>query len=312
MARRLFLMALVLALLATLASYFHYRQFKADTYAKWTSESRLAKTPLGPVEYLSKGRGPALLQFHGTPSSYRGNLNFPFYDALFQRYRLISASRPGYLRTPVETGRTPAQQADAFAALVQQLALDKVVVVGISGGGPAALSFARQHGDKCAALVLIEALAKQPAQGLAGSGSGFYTRLLRTVLDNNFVMWLLSDRILAQLFPTLPERQQRAMSADFAEYLSLFSHFRDGLFNDARQFGTLATPDLAGIRCPTLVLHGTSDEVVPFDHAQLVGQGIPGAILVPFEGKGHDMLYTEADAIMAEIDRFLSRLPPAP
>jgi len=50
--------------------------------------------------------------------------------------RVIALSPPGYLRPPLETGARPEAQADATAALLDELALEQVAV--LSGPRPAA------------------------------------------------------------------------------------------------------------------------------------------------------------------------------
>jgi len=54
---------------------------------------------------------------------------------------------------------------------------------------------------------------------------------------------------------------------------------------------TAATPDrtekLAGVRTPTLVIHGTEDHVIPIPHGHATAEAIPGAELVVIEGLGH-------------------------
>ena len=44
---------------------------------------------------------------------------------------------------------------------------------------------------------------------------------------------------------------------------------------------------LGQIRCPTLVLHGTEDRLVPVANARLLADRIPNAELVLLEGAGH-------------------------
>ena len=46
---------------------------------------------------------------------------------------------------------------------------------------------------------------------------------------------------------------------------------------------------LARITCPTLVLHGKADPLVPFAHGEDTAQRIAGARLVPIDGMGHDL-----------------------
>ncbi len=54
-------------------------------------------------------------------------------------FKVIAISRPGYLRTPLQSGVTPAEQADVYAALLDELNIKTTIVYGASGGAPSAL-----------------------------------------------------------------------------------------------------------------------------------------------------------------------------
>ncbi|WKE67312.1 alpha/beta hydrolase [Gallaecimonas kandeliae] len=306
MFKRIFLVMALVLMAAFGLSYNYYKDFQQAAYHKWAAGSRLLDTPSGPLEYQSKGSGVPVLQFHGTPSSYRGNLNFALYDGLFTSgYRLVSASRPGYMRSPLSTGKTPAAQADAFSSLADELHLGKVVVVGISGGGPSALAFVHRHPNQCRALVLIEALALPISSD--GEQKTGYGRLLEWALDNNYLTWLASGPLFRHLFPQLVDNDDK-MAEDFGEYLALFPHFEAGLRNDVAQFQQLKPLPQPITSCPTLILHGLDDQVVPFGNATAVLAHIPGAKLVPFAGSGHEMFYSRAGEIQQQIRAFLGGL----
>jgi pimeloyl-ACP methyl ester carboxylesterase len=49
------------------------------------------------------------------------------------------------------------------------------------------------------------------------------------------------------------------------------------------------TPDLAQIRVPTVVIHGTKDRLVAPSGGRATAKAIPGARLVTIEGMGHDL-----------------------
>jgi pimeloyl-ACP methyl ester carboxylesterase len=48
-------------------------------------------------------------------------------------------------------------------------------------------------------------------------------------------------------------------------------------------------PDLASVRVPTLVIHGSHDPVVPVEGGRDTAEAVPGAELMIIEGMGHDM-----------------------
>jgi pimeloyl-ACP methyl ester carboxylesterase len=60
-----------------------------------------------------------------------GRVAIPFGD---EGFRFIAPSRFGYLGTPLPDGAIAESQADAYLALFDHLAVDRVVVVGYSAG----------------------------------------------------------------------------------------------------------------------------------------------------------------------------------
>ena len=81
-----------------------------------TTPAQVLPTAAGPIQYAERGHGPAALSVHGTPGGYdQGLVGLEFASTAL---RLIARSRPGYLGTPLSTGRTPAQQAHASDALL--------------------------------------------------------------------------------------------------------------------------------------------------------------------------------------------------
>ena len=99
---------------------------------------QIVHTAKGPIEFdCTEGSGPVVLVVHGGFGGCdQARLMAEWIDP--GRYRILSPSRPGFLGTPMESGRTMEQQADALAALLDILGIQRVTVVGLSTGGPAA------------------------------------------------------------------------------------------------------------------------------------------------------------------------------
>ena len=51
------------------------------------------------------------------------------------------------------------------------------------------------------------------------------------------------------------------------------------------------TDKLAQVKAPTLVIHGTSDPLVPIEHGWATAEAIPGARLVLIESLGHGLAF---------------------
>jgi len=97
---------------------------------------------------------------HGAPGGYdQGTLDMEMW--IDEGFSLLAISRPGYLRTPLNTGETFEEQADAIEALLNTLGISKVAILGASGGGPIALHFALRHPNRLSALVLMAAVSNE-------------------------------------------------------------------------------------------------------------------------------------------------------
>lgn len=142
-----------------------------------------------------------MLLLHGWTAS--ADLNFfPVYACLAQAYRVIALDLRGHGRGMRSTERFSLEDcADDAAALLEQLDVGRVIVVGYSMGGPVGLLLARRRPEQVAALVL-QATALEwlrtardravwhllPVFDLSlrfGVGAGLVERLLRKVVDED-------------------------------------------------------------------------------------------------------------------------------
>jgi pimeloyl-ACP methyl ester carboxylesterase len=302
---------LVLLALFVLCAVFAYAKFwlwRSEITAGLTAHSSVIQTARGPIEYATLGQGSPVLILHGTPGGYD-----QIYDmlALSQpssdgpAIRAIIPSRPGYLRTPLYVGKTPEQQADAFAALLDALHIhQKVGVIGGSGGGPSAIRFVLQYPDRCAALILESAIVErlEPASSPTGI-AGVANRAFQT----EFGRWLLADFWIDSLQKTNPNDPEISALLRVAIRTTYpFSLRQAGHDNDAEQERAIGSWPLQDIRCPTLIIQGTDDKNVPFAQGEYAHEKIPGSQLVPFEGADHFVEITKHKEVEQVVSRFLN------
>ncbi len=69
---------------------------------------------------------------------------------------------------------------------------------------------------------------------------------------------------------------------------------------------------LPTIRVPTLVLHRAGDMIVPVEHGRYLAAQIPGAKYVELPGEEHFWFDGDSEAILAEIQEFLTGVRPVP
>jgi pimeloyl-ACP methyl ester carboxylesterase len=266
--------------------------------------SRVVETACGPVEISVHGEGPPVLVVHGAAGGYdQGEVR----ANEFRGVQYISVSRPGYLRTPLSTGATPAEQADAMAALLDALGIEKAAFIGTSMGGLVGIFFALRHPERCSALVLVSAVNSPIPSGLTG-----YTRLA-PLLMTDFLPWtLLHPESLLLVRPTLRKQvaahpEKLAVLNELIQTAYPTSLRLSGIQNDAHQINALTKLPLEEIRTPTLVIHGTADQVVPFDQGVDSANRIPGAVFLPILEGTHYCILTHLELTRPAIMGFLAR-----
>src|SRR5687767_1648388 len=120
--RKALLCTLVVAAVAIAAMI--YRQYDADASAARSrliqSNSKIAQTACGPIEYAVAGRGPTTLVVHGSGGGFDQGLDIG--DPLVRAgFTILAPSRFGYLRTPLPADASPEAQADAHVCLLDAL-----------------------------------------------------------------------------------------------------------------------------------------------------------------------------------------------
>jgi class 3 adenylate cyclase len=68
---------------------------------------------------------------------------------------------------------------------------------------------------------------------------------------------------------------------------------------------------LSAVRVPTLILHRTRERVIPVGGARFLAERIPGARLVELPGEDHHPWLGDSDAIVDEMEEFLTGVRPA-
>lgn len=270
------------------------------------SGGTIVETSAGTVEYKLEGSSDdfTLLFFHGTPGGYDQGTDA---EAGMQ---VLTLSRPGYLGTPLATGATPAEQASAAVALLDALEIGKVGVMGASGGGPAAYRFAATYPERTLGLVAMEAISHSvPFKDfdVPSSDLAFWLMIKSLVVSQD------DEGIVTQIAQNESDRarlaEQPRIQAQVAEMIwSMWppSMRNVGFDNDMRQFDGLNLP-LESIHVPTLIVHGTKDQSVPYDHAEYAAARIKGARLHAIDGAGHMMPFAhEAEVNQTVTDFFAS------
>lgn len=271
-------------------------------------KTTIIQTAKGPIETLIEGEGPPVLVAHGALGGYDRASVYSFPEAGF---KFICPSRPGYLRTPLEVGKTAEEQADAFAALLDALDIEKAAIIACSAGGPVAIQFCLRYPDRCWALVMGNAI-NAPLSPL----HGLMHPIAKSLFGWDWLTWFGVNRIvLYALRPNLglqtrgdPEKQEKVI--DMLRSMYPTSLRREGFLNDMEQFQHNSCSRLGEVNVPTIVIHGTADTVVPYQHGVRSAEMIPGAEFVSVQSGTHLCFISHHEQIYPALTGFLHRHQP--
>ena len=265
---------------------------------------------MGPRSFTKIGAGPTVVFSHGWP------LNADAWDSqmLFlgqKGYRVVAHDRRGHGRSSQPwDGNNMDTYADDLGAMLDQLDLKKVTLVGHSTGGGEVVRYIGRHGtERVSKAVLVGAVP--PLMLKTGKNPG---GLPLSVFDD-IRAGVTADR--SQFFKDLtipfygynkPDAKSSQGVRD-AFWLQGMQVSIVGAYDCIKAFSeTDFTDDLKKIDVPTLILHGDADQIVPVeDSALLSAKLIKNSTLKIYPGAPHGMCTTLADKVNADLLGFLKR-----
>jgi len=182
-------------------------------------------------------------------------------------------------------------------ALLDHLGHERAVLMGISAGGPQVLQCAQSYPERVMALVLGSTATQTVKVPLALAP-------LVTFLGTEGLRHLQTMLALHNVTPAVPPAEPLSPLDPFAGVLQTYLAYH--------VHGNPIAARLGEILIPTLILHGTADEEVPFVEAERLHAGLSAAALVPFLGGGHSIMVTHAEPYRQAIIDFLGSLAASP
>jgi len=250
------------------------------------------------------GSGPPLLLIMGM-SGTALHWGEPFLSALRRDFEVIVYDHRGVgASTRLSGPVTIAQLAADASALLSALELESADVVGISMGGMIAQELALAHPEQVRTLTLgctycggPESTQPQPGvlQGLAEAMmSGDRTRALRAGWEINVSQEMAGDEDAYEAFLAIAQQRAVAVPVVLAQLQACTAHD--------------TSTRLAELSVPTLVIHGTEDQLLPVENGRQIASLIAGSGLEILEATGH-MFVWEHPERSAELVRRHAAVP---
>ncbi|WP_059019316.1 alpha/beta hydrolase [Mycobacterium sp. M26] len=250
-------------------------------------------------------QGRAVFWLHGTPGARR---QIPLEARVFAEQRgirLIGLDRPGIgSSTPFQYDNV-LSFANDFTTIADTLGVDKMAVVGLSGGGPYTLGCAAALPERVVAAGVLGGVAPTVGPDAIGGGlmalgtvaaplievaggpirlaASTFIRLVRPVAEPAVYLYaaispeadrkmLVRPEFKAMFLDDLLNGSRKQLAAPFADIVVF-----------ARDWGFR----LDEVKVPVRWWHGDRDHIVPFAHGQHVVNGLPDAELYHLPGESH-------------------------
>ncbi|EUA13181.1 alpha/beta hydrolase fold family protein [Mycobacterium kansasii 732] len=250
-------------------------------------------------------QGRAVFWLHGTPGARRQIPTEARVYAEHHNVRLIGVDRPGIGSSTPHQYETISAFADDMRTISDTLGIEKMAVVGLSGGGPYTLACAAGLPDKVVAAGVLGGVA--PTHGpdaISGGVMNLGVRVAPLLRLGGSPLRLSASLLIRAARPVAsPALDVYALLSPQADRHLLArpefkAMFLDDLLNGSRK--QLAAPfadvivfardwgfRLEEVTVPVRWWHGDHDHIIPFSHGEHVVSRLPNAELFHLPGESH-------------------------
>jgi pimeloyl-ACP methyl ester carboxylesterase len=246
-----------------------------------------AETVRGDLFYtLSRGLvdAPRVVWVHGAGGTH---LHWPAELRRLSGAAVYTLDLPGHGRSGRAGCDTIGEYAEAVAAFLHAVAVERAVICGHSMGGAIALTLALDS-DCVAGLVLV--------------GTGARLRVAPAILDGIRSDFAGSVELVTR-FAWSPEAPARLIELGRRAFLETDPDVFWGDFLACDRFDVMER--LGEIQIPTLVITGTADRLTPVKYARFLAESVSGARLTTIEGAGHMVMLERPAEVEKAVREFL-------
>jgi non-heme chloroperoxidase len=259
------------------------------------------------LSYKDYGQGRPVVLIHGWPLS-KDMWEYQIDHLVNAGLRVIKYDRRGFGKSDKPWN---GYDYDTFAhdlkVLLDTLDLRDAVLVGFSMGGGEAVRYLSRYGnDRVSKIVLVSAvtpyLLKTP-DNPNGVDEGVFADMIAGVKKDRigflddfgktfFGVNLLNHPVGTPLLNYYLGLASVALPRATVQCVMAFGH------TDFRN-------DVRAVTVPTLIIHGDSDKIVPFEvSGEVVSKMLPDAVLKVYEGAPHGLFYTHREQLNADLVAF--------
>jgi pimeloyl-ACP methyl ester carboxylesterase len=275
----------------------------------WSRHRRRVTVAGAEMELVDLGSGPAIVWIHGLGASWQSWLeNLPHFA---EGFRCIAMDLPGFGRSELpRSDVTISRYAQWVDELLDQLGVERAVVVGNSMGGFIGAELALRSSTRVEKLVLVSAAVlwqeyrrAKPLVALARVSDAAVGMALAKGTPRAAYRPRMRRVILRAAGFRAPQRLPGELQVELIRTAPRTRGFLPAL----QALASFPLRDeLREIRCPTLIVWGRDDPLVGRHHAHELERLIPGSRKVVFDRTGHEPMLERPEAFNRLLDDFLS------
>ena len=283
-----------------------------------TPRTRYARSGEFSIAYQVLGEGELDLVY---VPGYMSHLEVFWEEPAYSRFlhRLASFSRLILLdrlgtglsdRLPPGEAATLEQRMEDIQAVMDAVGSERAAVLGWSEGGMPCAAFAATYPDRTSALMIYGGFPRmlEADDYPWGVPKEFYEEFWETAAS----IWGEADSGNLLEFWAPNAAQDDAAREWFARFGRLAASPGAVRANSRAARDTDIRQILPSIRVPTLIVHRTDDSLVPVEGSRYMAERIPNAKLVELPGEDHLWWFGDHDAIVDEMEEFLTGVRHAP
>ncbi len=270
-------------------------------------ETKYAKSGDVSIAYQVVGDGPLDLVFVSgwafpMESSWDFELGSRFVKRLASFARLIQFDKRGTgLSDRVRQLPSLEERMDDLRAVLDAVGSRQAAFFGVSEGGPLSILYAATYPKRTSGLVLFGSIARMtPAPTYPWGMTDEEIERLRRYIDTGWG----AGKTFSVVAPSAKKDQAFHEWASRAERSGASPSAARDLFDMNLQIDVRHV--LPAVRVPTLVLHRREDRLIDVGHGRYLAEAIPGARYVELAGEDHMPQLGDPEAVLAEIQEFLT------
>jgi pimeloyl-ACP methyl ester carboxylesterase len=275
----------------------------------WAEQSRMATVGTDRLAYVELGSGdPPVLFLHGLGGNWTAWLeNLP---AVARERRIVAVDLPGFGKSrPASDGISIPGYARTIERFCDELGLERFVVVGNSLGGWVAAELALRIPSRVEALVLVDAAGIVPTRLERAKAVGIMRgAALGAPLAPRFRRSVAARPRLRKMALKYTAAEPTGLAADLV-YMALPEAPDPGFapaFTAARRSWSEGWCDrLTEIECPSLIVWGERDALLPVRHGREWARRLRGSQFKVIKAAGHVPMLERPAEFNAELLAFL-------